>query len=58
MERLADDDQTDFAAVVRDLALIPRLRLPLLISLRQAATGSMTRRRLAEFSPRKVPEYA
>ncbi|SHE28949.1 Protein of unknown function [Modicisalibacter ilicicola DSM 19980] len=54
IERLADDQRTDFAAVVRDLALIPRLRLPLLLSLRQAAPGSMTQRRLAEFSHRSA----
>ncbi|GHA95792.1 DUF3549 family protein [Modicisalibacter luteus] len=47
IEALAADGRTGFAAVVRDLALIPRLRLPLLLSLRQASPDSATGRRLA-----------
>lgn len=47
LDALAADERTDFTAVVRDLALIPRLRLPLLMSLRQATPGSAVSRRLA-----------
>lgn len=49
-EALAREERADFAAVIRDLALIPRLRLPLLMSLRQAAEGSATQRRLADLT--------
>ncbi|MCG7600310.1 DUF3549 family protein [Halomonas sp. McH1-25] len=47
IDALAADERTGFSAVVRDLALIPRLRLPLLLSLRQAPPDSATGRRLA-----------
>lgn len=47
LQRLADDSRTDFAAVVRDLALIPRLRLPVMMALRDAPAGSSIQRRLA-----------
>lgn len=50
IEALASDERTDFAAVVRDLALIPRLRLPLLMSLRQTPEASATERRLADLN--------
>lgn len=50
IEALAADERTGFATVVRDLALIPRLRLPLLLSLRQASPDSATGRRLAELA--------
>ncbi|MGC3872629.1 DUF3549 family protein [Halomonas sp. GXIMD04776] len=51
IERLAQDEGTHFAMMIRSLALIPRLRLPLLISLRQADQESQTRQRLNQFSP-------
>lgn len=47
LTRLADDTRTDFIAVVKDLALIPRLRLPLLMALRDAPEASTIRARLA-----------
>lgn len=47
LDALAVDEHTDFAIVVRDLALIPRLRLPLLMSLRQAAPHSAVGRCVA-----------
>lgn len=47
LQRLAEDPRTDFAAVVRDLALIPRLRLPVMMALRDAPTGSSIHCRLA-----------
>ncbi|MDN6322594.1 MAG: DUF3549 family protein, partial [Halomonas sp.] len=47
LQRLAEDERTDFAAVVRDLALIPRLRLPVMMALRDAPDGSPIQRRLA-----------
>lgn len=50
IEALARNGSIDFAHTVRDLALIPRLRLPLLISLRQAAPDSATARRLADLT--------
>ncbi len=50
LDVLARDERTNFAAVVRDLALVPRLRLPLLMTLRQAAPASPVARRLAELS--------
>lgn len=40
LERLAESPEADFRPVVRDLALIPRLRLPILMMLRQAPMGS------------------
>lgn len=47
LERLAESPAADFTAMVRDLALIPRLRLPLLMTLREAAPDSAIGRRLA-----------
>lgn len=46
LQRLAEDARSDFAAVVRDLALIPRLRLPVMMALRDAPTDSPIQRRL------------
>lgn len=40
LERLAEHPRTEFATLARDLAQIPRLRLPVLMTLRQAAPGS------------------
>jgi len=48
LQRLAEDERSDFAAVVRDIALIPRLRLPVMMALRDAPTGSATQRRLTQ----------
>ena len=50
LDALAVDERTDFTVVARDLALVPRLRLPLLMSLRQAAPNSAVARRLAELN--------
>nr|WP_299242354.1 DUF3549 family protein [uncultured Halomonas sp.] len=50
IERLAENEHADFAVLIRSLAVIPRLRLPLLISLRQAAPETRTRQRLSELS--------
>lgn len=50
IEALASNERADFAAVIRDLALIPRLRLPLLMSLRQADECSAAARRLADLN--------
>ncbi|MGQ7263396.1 DUF3549 family protein [Vreelandella sp. V005] len=47
LQCLAEDERTDFAAVVRDLALIPRLRLPIMMALRDAPEGSSIQRRLS-----------
>ncbi|MBZ5488922.1 DUF3549 family protein [Halomonas aquamarina] len=47
LDRLAEDERTNFASVVRDIALIPRLRLPVMLALRDAPEGSAVRRRLA-----------
>ncbi|MBP5980405.1 MAG: DUF3549 family protein [Halomonas sp.] len=47
LDRLAEDERTNFAAVVRDIALIARLRLPVMMALRDAPTGSAVQRRLA-----------
>lgn len=51
--RLAEDERNDFGAVVRDLALIPRLRLPIMMALRDAPKGSAIQRRLAIMMSRK-----
>ncbi|RTR02412.1 DUF3549 family protein [Halomonas nitroreducens] len=50
LTRLAEAPQADFTAVARDLALIPRLRLPVLMTLREAAPDSPIGRRLAGLS--------
>ncbi|MDY7116017.1 DUF3549 family protein [Halomonas sp. SSL-5] len=47
LERLASCEQADFMRVARDLALIPRLRLPVLMTLREAPADSPIGRRLA-----------
>ena len=47
LTRLAEHPQTDFSALARDLALIPRLRLPVLMTLRQAEPGSAIGQRLS-----------
>ncbi|MCE9684481.1 DUF3549 family protein [Halomonas alkalisoli] len=47
LSRLAETPQADFAAMARDLALIPRLRLPVLMVLREAAPDSAIGQRLA-----------
>nr|WP_298250185.1 DUF3549 family protein [uncultured Halomonas sp.] len=46
LERLAGCEQADFMRVARDLALIPRLRLPVLMTLREAPADSPIGRRL------------
>ncbi|GHB28019.1 DUF3549 family protein [Salinicola rhizosphaerae] len=48
LERLATCEEANFRSVVRDLALIPRLRLPILMSLRQAPGDSAIGRRLGQ----------
>lgn len=48
LDRLAACPEANFRPVVRDLALIPRLRLPMLMMLRRAPTGSAVDRRLRE----------
>lgn len=53
LQRLAEDARTDFANVVRDLALIPRLRLPVMVALRDAPNGSPIQRRLATMMPQR-----
>ncbi|MCE3026275.1 DUF3549 family protein [Salinicola sp. DM10] len=50
LERLAANEQLHFRRVVRDLALIPRLRLPILMMLRQAPRDSALGRRVAEWN--------
>ena len=47
LERLAGCETADFMSVARDLALVPRLRLPVLMTLREAAPESPIGRRLA-----------
>jgi hypothetical protein len=47
LTRLAAEPRADFSAVARDLALIPRLRLPVLMTLREAEPTSPIGRRLA-----------
>lgn len=53
LQRLAEDERTDFAAVVRDLAIVPRLRLPIMMALRDAPAGSPIQRRLATMMSQK-----
>lgn len=50
LDALASDERTDFTAMIRDLALIPRLRLLLIMNLRQAAPNSAVARRLADLA--------
>ncbi|PMR75333.1 DUF3549 family protein [Billgrantia endophytica] len=47
LARLAEEPRADFAAVARDLALIPRLRLPVLMALREAGPDTVIGQRLA-----------
>ncbi|WP_249977671.1 DUF3549 family protein [Vreelandella olivaria] len=47
LQRLAEDKRTQFTAVIRDIALIPRLRLPVMIALRDAPAGSAIQQRMA-----------
>ncbi|MDN6180588.1 MAG: DUF3549 family protein [Halomonas subglaciescola] len=51
LTRLAQDPRTGFATVVRDLALIPRLRLPVITLLRDAPEGSRLKARLLALTP-------
>lgn len=50
LTRLAQQPSADFAAAARDLALIPRLRLPVLMVLREAGRDTVIGRRLAGLS--------
>lgn len=50
LSRLAEAPNADFSAVARDLALIPRLRLPVLMTLREADADSAIGRRLGALS--------
>ena len=50
LTRLADTPRAEFSTVARDLALIPRLRLPVLMTLREAAPDSAIGRRLGALS--------
>lgn len=54
LTRLAEDTRSDFGTVMRDLALIPRLRLPLIMLLRDAPEGSTIQQRLAALTQRAV----
>ncbi|WP_110666170.1 DUF3549 family protein [Salinicola halophilus] len=49
LNRLATCEKLNFRRVIRDLALIPRLRLPIVMMLRQAPTESAVGRRVAEW---------
>ena len=51
LQRLAEDERSHFAAVVRDIALIPRLRLPVMLTLRDAPAGSAIQSRLSAMQP-------
>ncbi|MBB3189817.1 DUF3549 family protein [Halomonas cerina] len=48
LARLAEEPRADFMNLVRDLALIPRLRLPVLMTLREAPADTAIARRLSE----------
>ncbi|OLO04391.1 DUF3549 family protein [Salinicola socius] len=50
LERLANCKDANFRPVVRDLALIPRLRLPILMMLRQAPADSSVGRLVREWN--------
>ncbi|XKH59190.1 DUF3549 family protein [Halomonas sediminis] len=50
LECLAKEPRSDFSAVVRDLASIPRLRLPVVMCLRDAHASSATKAKLTELS--------
>jgi hypothetical protein len=47
LDRLAEQQDADFTVLARDLALIPRLRLPVLMTLREAAPDSLIGHRLS-----------
>ena len=47
LTRVAQQPRADFASIARDLALIPRLRLPVLVTLRGAKRDTPIGRRLA-----------
>ncbi|PAU76561.1 DUF3549 family protein [Halomonas salipaludis] len=51
LTRLAEHPQAEFSALARDLALIPRLRLPVLMTLRQATPDSAIGQRLSGLTP-------
>ncbi|WP_148254594.1 DUF3549 family protein [Aidingimonas lacisalsi] len=48
LTRVAENPDADFSALARDLAMIPRLRLPVLMSLRGAEADSAIGNRLAQ----------
>ncbi|GAA3906941.1 DUF3549 family protein [Halomonas cibimaris] len=50
LSRLAEEPRSGFGAAVRDLALIPRLRLPIIALLRDAPQGSPLQARLRELT--------
>lgn len=50
LDRLAEQPDADFTVLARDLALIPRLRLPVLMTLREAVPDSLIGRRLSGLS--------
>lgn len=50
LNRLAEEPRVDFLTVVKDLALIPRLRLPVLMTLRDADPDTPVGRRLLSFT--------
>ncbi|WP_110687986.1 DUF3549 family protein [Salinicola aestuarinus] len=49
LDRLATCEKLNFRRVIHDLALIPRLRLPIVMMLRQAPTDSAVGRRVTEW---------
>ncbi|MYL24186.1 DUF3549 family protein [Halomonas alkaliantarctica] len=56
LTRLAEETRSDFGAAVRDLALIPRLRLPVIMLLRDAPPGSPVQQRLAAITQRAMDD--
>lgn len=50
LTRLAEQPGVEFTALVRDLALVPRLRVPVLMTLREAGADSAIGRRVAGLS--------
>ncbi|WP_447957632.1 DUF3549 family protein [Vreelandella sp. EE7] len=52
LERLAEHPNTNFTAAVRDIALIPRLRLLVVMTLRDAPADSAIQSRLANITSR------
>ena len=53
LTRIAEQPKIDFTAMARDLALIPRLRLPVLMTLRGAERHTPLGQRLAGLTPDK-----